>query len=263
MPSDIPAKWRAAVLVFLGVALSLCGGCAAGPDKADPFEKVNRFFYGFNDGLDRYALKPAADIYVKITPTPIRNAIGNGFENLTYFNVVANDILQGKKDRAYGDFWHFVLNSTFGIGGIFDIASATGLPAHDNDFGVTLGKWGVKPGPYLVVPFYGPYTLRDVTRPLFKDLCDPTTWLYLPWQISLPLEATDVIDTRSRYDSIVKFRNEAAVDPYVFTREAYLQYRQGLIDEGKPPQEQQQQNFYDEDMDNPPPTTKPTTRSAE
>jgi len=256
----IPSRWGTAAFVFVAVAMSLCGGCAAGPDKADPWEKTNRFFYNFNEQLDRVALKPAADVYVKVVPTPIRNAIGNGFDNLVYFNVVFNDFLQGKCRQGFGDFGRFAINSTIGLGGILDVATPWKLPAHENDFGITLGKWGVGPGPYLVVPFYGPYSLRDVTGPVVKDLADPTTWLYLPWQISLPLEATDVVDDRSRYDTIVKFRNEAAIDPYVFTREAYLQYRASRVNEGKATVEQ---NFYDEDVDTTPPTTQPASRRGE
>jgi phospholipid-binding lipoprotein MlaA len=255
----IPTSWRAAAIALVALTTSLCGGCAAGPDKADPYEKMNRFFYGLNDQIDRLALKPAADIYVKVIPTPIRNGLGNGFDNLVYFNVVANDFLQGKGDQGFSDLYRFIINSTFGVAGILDIATPTGLPTHENDFGITLGKWGVRPGPYLVVPFYGPYTLRDVTGPIFKDLCDPTTWLYLPWQISFPIDAVDVIDTRSRYDSLVKFRNEAALDPYVFTREAYLQYRQGRINEGRPAATTEQ-SIYDEDLDTAPPATQPTSK---
>jgi phospholipid-binding lipoprotein MlaA len=254
--------WRKSPLILIFAALSLCGGCATPANHYDPLEKINRFFYGFNDTLDHYALKPAADVYRAVVPKPIREGIGNGFDNLTYFSVVVSDVLEGKKDQAFGDGWRFVINSTFGIGGIFDIATPTGLPAHNNDFGVVLGKWGVGPGPYLMVPLGGPYTLRDLAGPGGKALANPLTWLYFPWRVTFGLSVIDPIQTRSRDDFIFKFRNAAAVDPYVFTREAYMQYRQGLIDEGRPTTRPSQQNVYDEDLDSSEPSTKPSTQPS-
>jgi phospholipid-binding lipoprotein MlaA len=249
-----------AAVVLAGVAVSLCCGCASGPRNADPFEKTNRFIYSFNDALDRVALKPAADVYVKVIPKPIRSGIGNGFDNLIYFNVVCNDFLQGKWGQGLGDFGRMAVNSTVGIGGIFDVASHWGLPSHDNDLGVTLGKWGAGPGPYLVLPLLGPSTVRDAPGLAMDYAANPTTWLYLPLQISVPLYVVYLVDLRSRFDSVVRFRNAAAIDPYVFTREAYLQYRDAKIHEGKRAPEQ---NFYDEDSDAAPPTTQPSAGHAE
>jgi len=244
-------------MILVGVAMSLVTACAPTSDKADPWEKLNRVTYHFNDLLDRYALKPTADIYVKIIPSPIRDCIGNGFANLVYFNVILNDFLQAKWRQGFSDTGRFAMNSTIGIGGLFDMASHFGMPAHDNDMGVTLGKWGVPPGPYLVIPLLGPSDLRDTARPIVIVLATPLTWMNLSWAITVPLYVAYTIDTRSRYDFVVKFRNVAAVDPYIFTREAYLQYRQGLIEETKPAVEQ---NIYDEDTDTEPATTQPAAK---
>ena len=246
--------------MFAGVAVSLCGGCASGPYNPDPFEKTNRLIFKFNDELDRFALKPAADVYVKVIPKPIRTGIGNGFDNLIYFNVICNDFLQGKWGQGLGDVGRMAVNSTVGIGGILDVASHWGLPAHENDLGITLGKWGAGPGPYLVLPLLGPSSLRDAPGLAMEYAATPTTWLYLPIQISIPLYVVDIVDLRSRLGSVERFRNAAAIDPYVFTREAYLQYRDAKIHEGKPPTEQ---NFYDEDSDTAPTATQPASRPGE
>jgi phospholipid-binding lipoprotein MlaA len=258
--TPIATKWRMAAIVFAGVAVSLCTGCASGPPNADPFEKTNRLIYKFNDVLDRVALKPAADVYEKVIPKPIRTGIGNGFDNLIYFNVVCNDFLQAKWGQGLGDFGRMAANSTIGIGGIFDVASHWGLPAHENDLGITLGRWGAGPGPYLVLPLLGPSTVRDAPGIAMKYAANPTTWLYLPIQISIPLYVVDIVDLRSRFDSVVRFRNAAAIDPYVFTRNAYLQYREAQIHEGEPATEQ---SFYDEDSDAAPAATRPTSGHGE
>jgi len=245
--------FRGVQVILLGfVSLTVCG-CASGPNKADPWEKTNRFIYNVNDGIDRVALKPAADVYVKVVPSPIRSGIGNGFANLVYFNVVVNDFLQGKGGQGWGDAGRMAVNSTIGIGGIFDVASGWGLPAHENDFGVTLGKWGSTPGPYLVLPLLGPSTARDVPGLGVEYAATPITWLWLPWKITVPLFATRTVDLRSSEDDVARFRSTAAIDAYVFTRDAYMQYRDALIRDGKPPATQ---SIYDED------DPEPTTRAA-
>jgi phospholipid-binding lipoprotein MlaA len=256
----IPTKWRAVLIVLACVAMSMCSGCCSAPNKADPFEKVNRFFYGFNDLADRVALKPASDLYVKVIPPAMRADLSHGFDNLGYFNVIFNDLLQGKGSQGLGDFARMAANSTIGIGGIADVATNWGLPSHDNDFGLTLAKWGMKQQAYLVIPLYGPSTLREATNFASEEATDPLTWLYLPSQVTIPMDVTQVLDLRSRSDIVVKFRNAAALDPYVFTREAYLQFRQSKVDEGKPAV---QQNLYDEDLDTGPATTQPTTKTGE
>jgi phospholipid-binding lipoprotein MlaA len=261
MRTAAQGRMAAGVLLCMAAGLcGLCGGCAAGPNKADPWEKTNRGIYNFNEGLDRVVLKPVADGYVKVIPKPIRNGIGNGFDNLIYFNVVFCDLLEAKWGQGLGDFGRFAINSTVGIGGIFDPATPWGLPAHENDFGVVLGKWGCGPGPYLVLPLLGPSTLRDAPAYGVEYAATPTTYLCLPIGLTLPLGTLDVVDLRSRSDILVRFRSQTALDPYVFTREAYLQYREAKIREGKPATDQ---SVYDEDMDTTAGTTQPATKAGE
>jgi phospholipid-binding lipoprotein MlaA len=257
MPRQLFFRLAAALAAVTAVCLS--GGCAGGPPN-DPWEKTNRFIYNVNDGFDRVALKPAADAYVKVVPQPIRTGIGNGFDNLIYLNVILNDFLQAKWDQGLGDTGRMAANSTIGIGGVFDVATGWGLPAHQNDFGITLGKWGAKPGPYLVLPLFGPSTLRDAPGLLVEYLATPTSYLGLPPEVTLPLGAADVVDARSRADFIMRFRNDTALDPYVFTRDAYLQYRDARIHDGKAPTGPDQ-SIYDVDAF-PGPATAPATTTA-
>lgn len=256
----MPVLFRSRVAAaFLAVtAASLCGGCASGAHNPDPWQKTNRFFYNLNDGIDRVALKPAADAYTKVIPKPIRTGIGNGFDNLTYFNVILNDVLQAKWNQGLGDAGRMAANSTIGIAGIFDVATPWGLPAHQNDFGITLGKWGAGPGPYLVLPLFGPSTVRDAPGIAVEYFATPTTYIYLPLAVTFPLGATFLVDERSRADFLVRFRNETALDPYVFTRNAYLQYRDARIHEGKPAAPDE--SIYDTDMDTGPATSRATTQ---
>jgi phospholipid-binding lipoprotein MlaA len=228
--------------------LTLLTGCASGPNPIDPYENTNRSIYNFNEGVDRVALKPLADGYVKFIPQLIRASIGNGFDNLAYGNVIANDVLQGKFPQGLGDLGRMAMNSTVGIGGLFDMASTVGLDEHENDFGITLGKWGVKPGPYLVLPILGPSTGRDVPDIGSEIVTNPLTWIYVPVAASIPLGVTDVTDKRSRGEVLAQFRNQAALDPYVFTRDAYLKYRDRQINEGKSAPDQ---SLYDEDASQP------------
>jgi phospholipid-binding lipoprotein MlaA len=260
----MPFRQSIAAALLAVIAVSLCGGCASNPGdptNPDPWEKANRFIYNVNDGFDRVALKPAADAYVKVVPEPIRQGLGNGFDNLVYFDVILNDFLQAKWDQGLGDTGRMAANSVVGIGGVFDVATKWGLPAHQNDFGITLGKWGVKPGPYLVLPLFGPSTLRDASRYAVEYFTTPITYLDLPIGITLPLGATDIIDARSRADFVMRFRNDTALDPYVFTRDAYLQYRDSRIHEGKPAPTSEP-SIYDTDSDSGPSSAPAATPPA-
>ncbi len=238
------------------LAVLVLAGCANQAKRVDPYEKVNRCFYQFNEGLDKVALKPASDLYVKAVPKPVRTGLGNAFDNLGYGNVILNDFLQAKWGQGWSDAGRMAANSTIGLGGIFDPATQMGLLPHENDFGVTLGKWGLPSGPYLVLPLFGPSSLRDTPGIAVGFATDPTTWVNAPLTVMMPLYATEAIDTRSRAEGMVKFRNEAALDPYVFTRNAYLQYREGQIHEGPRPSNE---SLYDEGTDA---TTPPATQPA-
>ena len=246
--------WR---ILCAGWALMLLGGCAT-TGNIDPWEKTNRVFYNFDDGLDRVLLKPVSDFYVKVVPAPIRTGLTNGFDNLGYGNVILNDFLQAKWKQGLDDTGRMAVNSTIGIAGFFDVASRWGLPSHPNDFGITLGKWGAKPGPYIVLPLLGPTTMRDVPGIFVANATNPVTWVNPPLAITAPLGVVQGINTRSRYESALRFRNAAAVDPYVFTRTGYLQYRDNLIHEGRKPVDQ---SIYDEEPDSAP-STAPATRQV-
>jgi phospholipid-binding lipoprotein MlaA len=248
---QIGSLWRVWMLLVLAAA-GLLGGCA-GPNPRDPWEQTNRFFYDFNDGLDKVALKPLSDVYVAVLPEQVRTGLGNAFDNMGYGNVILNDLLQGKWDQGGGDTARMAVNTFIGIGGIFDVAATWGLPARSNDFGITLGKWGVESGPYVVLPLFGPSCTRDVPAIPVRMLTNPMTWVDPPLAVKAALGVTEAADARSHADKTLRFRNEAAIDPYVFTREAYLQYRESRIQEGKKGPEK---DIYEEEE-------APATRAAE
>jgi phospholipid-binding lipoprotein MlaA len=244
-------------LLLLALALQFLGGCARPAEGPDPWEKNNRAIYKFDDDLDRVLLKPLADGYVKVVPKFVRTGLNNGFNNLGYFEVILNDYLQAKWDQGAHDSGRMIVNSTVGIAGFFDVATPIGLPSHDNDFGITLGKWGVKPGPYVVLPLFGPSTCRDIAAIPVGIFCNPLTYVHMGWYVSLSLDAVNAIESRAEYQRYFKFRSAASVDEYVFTREAYLEYRENKVRDGKP---SNAPSIYDEDDDST--TTAPATAPA-
>ncbi len=249
------------VCIFGGILMiGALGGCANDPKNIDPWEKTNRFFYSFNDNLDHYALKPLADGYVKIIPKPVRTCIGNGYDNLQYGDVILNDFLQGQWQQGWSDAGRMGVNTTVGIAGIFDVATRWNLPSHDNDFGMTLGKWGADAGPYLVLPLFGPSCVRDAPDIGVGILTNPVTWIDPPWYVTIPLFALQAVDSRSRLDREVRFRDQAAIDPYAFTRHAYLEYRRAKISGSEAPANQDM--YEDESGPTTAPATQPSTQPA-
>lgn len=230
-------------LVSLSTALllvALMSGCATtkNPDgtvNVDPYEETNRSVYGFNDSLDRNIMRPVAEGYRSITPEPVRDSVTNFFDNLKYLNVVLNSFLQGKLGEGFSDVMRFIVNSTIGIGGLFDVATPMGLPAHEEDFGQTLAVWGVDQGAYLNIPFMGPNTARNVPDYGTSYATNPFT--YIGGLIFLPVTVLDLINSRANLLDASEFVDEASIDPYSFTREAYLQQRKFLIHDGNPPSE--------------------------
>jgi phospholipid-binding lipoprotein MlaA len=220
-------------------------GCASKPGHVDPFEKSNRFFYGVNNSIDQYALKPAADTYDRYVPQSVRAGIANVLDNLALVNVIANDLLQAQWNQALSASGRFGVNTTVGIAGIFDVATPWGMPYHDNRLDITLGKWGLGPGPYLVLPLLGPSSFRDVPAIGMAIVTSPMYWVEQPWALIIPVSVVSTIDARSRSDMLFRFRNQAAIDPYVFTRDAYMQYREALIHGGQRPPET---DLYDDDL---------------
>jgi len=234
-------------------------GCTTlnGPaDPNDPFESYNRSVYQFNDSVDHYLLKPVAKGYDAVTPDFAQKGIGNFFSNLDDVLVVANDLLQFKLIQAAQDTGRFVINSTLGLFGFIDWASDMGLEKHQEDFGQTLGYWGVPSGPYFVLPFLGPSTIRDTGGltvdssyfdPIYKELGDgfpppsrrskKATW---------SMVALDTVDTRAKLLKAEAILEEAALDKYSFIREAYLQRRNNLVYDGTPPEDDG--GFSEEDL---------------
>lgn len=228
-------------IILIG-ALIISGGCATTGNidstagNEDNFESANRMFFDVNETLDKHLMKPIAEAYVEITPKPVRTGVTNFFDNLAYLNVIFNDLLQGKFTQAVNDSLRFIFNSTLGIGGVFDVATTDlGLAKNEEDFGQTLATWGVDEGSYLYIPFLGPNTMRDVTDKGPSTLLNP--FFYVSSGFLLPVSLLDAMNKRANLLEATNIRDEAAIDPYVFTKEAYLQRRDYLIFDGNPPVE--------------------------
>jgi phospholipid-binding lipoprotein MlaA len=222
------------------LAAALVTGCASnqtidGEVNPDPYEDTNRSFYKFNDALDRHIMTPVAKNYVKVTPEPVRDGVTNFFDNLEYLNVILHSFLQGKLGQGISDVTRFVVNSTVGIGGLLDVATSMGLKENDEDLGQTLAVWGVDPGVYLYIPFLGPYTARNSPDVASSYFTNPFT--YISTIFLLPVSALNLINDRANLLEASEFVEEASIDPYSFTREAYLQQRRYLIHDGNPPSE--------------------------
>ena len=221
--------------VALIVALGLVTGCATTPDgdPGDPYEAANRKIYNFNDSLDRNIMQPVARGYVKVTPKPVRTGVTNFFDNVSYLNVIFNDLLQGKPGQFLADSGRFIVNSTIGLGGLFDPAKEMGLGAHDEDLGQTFGVWGAGEGAYLNIPLAGPNSFRDAPDLASSMLLNPLT--YLNPIITVPLAVFGGINTRANLLEATNILDQAALDPYTFVREAYRQQREYKIYDGDPP----------------------------
>lgn len=195
----------------------------------DPLEGVNRVFHDFNAVLDHIILEPASELYTFALPQVARNSVYNFLENIEAPVVFANSILQGDPQNVFVTFWRFIFNSTLGVAGLFDIATELGMPERNHeDFGQTLGVWGVGQGPYLVIPFLGPSSLRDAPGQFIDALINPLTYALEPLE-STALLVTDVVDTRARLDRFIDQIDETSLDSYATFRSLYLQRRQGLV----------------------------------
>ena len=219
------------MLLIVGLLLT---GCASLPaDKADPrdpWESFNRASFKFNDSLDRAILRPVAKGYVKVTPRIVRTGISNALGNLDTVTTIINDALQGKMGQAGRDSARFLMNSTLGLGGLFDPASAAGLENNDEDFGQTLGKWGVKSGPYLMLPILGPTTLRDAFARIPDQYTHPVNYLEDD-STRYTIRAFDVLDLRAGLLSLDE-QLARSYDRYAFVRNAYLQRREFKVMDG-------------------------------
>jgi phospholipid-binding lipoprotein MlaA len=219
---------RGTLAALLAGVLIGAGGCATGPNPYDPFEPFNRKMMQFNEGVDAVALKPAATAYREILPPLVRTGVSNFFGNLGDVWSFVNSLLQLRLQAAGENFMRVNVNTVFGLGGILDVASELHIERHKEDFGQTLGRWGVPTGPYLVLPLLGPSTLRDTIALPIDRQGNPVHYVD-PWDTRYSLYALHAIDVRANLLRAGSVLDEAALDKYSFTRDAHLQRRRSQI----------------------------------
>jgi len=226
---------------FKGAALAvattvLLGGCATSGNPKDPIEGFNRAMFGFNEAVDKAVIKPVAQGYEAVLPSPVRTGVTNFFGNIADVFIGVNNLLQGKPADAFNDWGRVLVNTTIGILGLIDVASEMGMEKHDEDFGQTFGRWGVDSGAYVVLPFFGPRTVRDTVGLAIDVSVDPVANIdHVPTRNSLL--ALRIVDTRADLLPADKVIEEAALDKYAYVRDGYLQRRRSLIHDGNPPRE--------------------------
>lgn len=224
------------ILIISLALLSACSSLPNGPTEGDPLESYNRAMFSFNDGLDEYILKPVAKGYDAALPSPVKTGVSNFFSNIGDLFVIINDLLQFKFVQAIEDTGRFIFNSTLGLYGLIDVATPMGLPKHNEDFGQTLATWGIGQGPYVVLPFFGPRTLRGVGGFAVETTYDPI-YNIKDENARYGTIALNAIDTRYKLLSASTIAEKAALDKYSFIRDAYLQHRNNLVHDGNPPEE--------------------------
>jgi phospholipid-binding lipoprotein MlaA len=220
--------------MLIGAAVTLSGCASTGgveqqveANPVDPYEGFNRKMYVFNDTVDDYVAKPISDAYKFITPQFVQTGVFNFFNNLKNINIVLNDVLQAKFQQSAHDTGRFAINTTVGLAGLFDVAKQFGLEQNEEDFEQTLAVWGVPQGSYLVLPFLGPTTARGIPGSIFDTAANPVTY------VGAPVQLVSMLNSRANAEGALKFIDEAALDPYVFTRESFLQWRHSLAADGK------------------------------
>lgn len=233
------AKLKRIVLLGLVGAMVGCASIPAGvaPSPHDPWEPFNRSVFEFNEGLDTYLLKPVVAGYRFVLPEFVRDGIYNFFSNYSDIYTALQNLLQGKPDYAFSDLMRVVVNTTFGLGGLIDMATPGGLPKHKEDWGQTFGVWGVPSGPYVVLPFFGPSSVRD-TFGTAADLESDYLFRLLP-DVALrnSLTGLRVVNARNTYYEAGDLLDGAAIDKYSFVRDAYIQRRAYQINEGRDDEE--------------------------
>ncbi len=238
-------------LVCLGLLCApspLRAAAADSADHDDPIEPFNRAMFWFNDKVDVYALEPVAKGWDTIAPNRVQKCLSNFFQNLRFPIVAGNNLLQGKLVRAASDVGRFAVNTTVGVAGFFDPASDWGLDQHDEDFGQTLGYWGVPPGPYLVLPLVGPSNPRD-TVGFVGDSFSTVYPFFINFVYTFAARGTYVINTRAVFLRDVRQAKDAAVDYYSFVRNAYEQRRKALVNDRTEMSEQEEEELYEVEPD--------------
>jgi phospholipid-binding lipoprotein MlaA len=223
-------------LVFVLAALAGCASTGEERDPRDPFEGFNRGVYRFNDTFDEYLAQPVARTYRKAVHQEIRTRVGNFFANIQDIFIGVNNFLQGKVQEGVNDWARVAFNSTFGLLGIHDVASEWGLEKHNEDFGQTFGRWGTPSGPYLILPFLGSSTVRDGVGTAIDYTVSPASEIR-PINLRNTLYGLYLVNTRAELLDASRLLEEAALDRYVFQRDAFLQRRRSLIYDGSPPRE--------------------------
>jgi phospholipid-binding lipoprotein MlaA len=253
---------RALAALTLTLALGALSGCATtgrAVNPRDPWEPLNRELQSFNEGFDNLLLKPVATFYVDKVPPLVRTGVSNFFRNVDDLWSAANSLMQGRLQDAEENFARFHINTMFGVLGIFDVASELNIERHKEDFGQTLGRWGVPHGPYLVIPFYGPSTVRDAASLAVDRRYDLVRAINNP-DLRHAVYGIHTVDRRANLLLTVNVLEGAAIDRYAFTRDAYLQYRRAETfdresDEEVPPP-------LPDESGEPPPDPKPQSAPA-
>ena len=232
-------------LVLL-LAILAVSGCATSPDAdpRDPLEPMNRAVYKFNDTFDGYVAKPVATVYRDLLHVEIRSRVSNFFSNIQDIFIGVNNLLQGKLQDGVEDWARFAFNSTIGLLGIHDVASDMGIEKHNEDFGQTFGRWGADSGPYLILPFLGSSTVRDATGTAVDYYFAPLAEVR-PIALRNSLYGLYFVNTRAELLEASDILAQAALDRYVFQRDAYLQRRRSLIFDGSPPREREPEEVND------------------
>ncbi|MCP5279077.1 MAG: VacJ family lipoprotein [Thiobacillus sp.] len=223
---------------LLAAALALgLNGCATHGDPNDPLEPMNRGIHSFNETVDKAVIKPVAQGYDVVMPGPVKTGVRNFFSNLNDVTVLANDILQLKLEQGASDFLRIAFNSTLGFFGLLDVASEMGLRKHEEDFGQTLGRWGIGTGPYLVLPFIGPSDFRDTVGYVLDTEYTDLVRLHNHVPTRNPALALRVVSRRTDLLEAKDAVDRAALDGYEFMRDFYLERRRSLVHDGKPPED--------------------------
>ena len=217
------------LVIFFLMFISSCSTMSA--SKNDPLEPMNRAIFGFNEVVDDNILKPVAKTYKYITPDPVETGVSNFFSNIGEVSTIANDVLQLKFGQAGNDLARFSINTTIGVLGIFDVASTMGFQKNREDFGQTLGYWGMPQGPYLVIPFFGASSFRDAPGLYADQQISPIEQLHNKEELALT--TLNIVDIRARLLRATRILDTAAKDKYIFIRESYLQQREVLVNDGK------------------------------